>query len=192
MKRIGMMIVLIAGIAAPLFAQKGWELDKVHSRIEFTVKHMVISEVTGNFKDFSITLNSSKDDFSDAAVEATIKTASVNTDNDYRDKDLRSDNFFGADRYPEITFKSTSFKNVGGNKFQIIGNLTMRDVTKQVTFDGEYLGTVTTQGVTHAGWKVTITVNRFDYGLKWNKTIETGGLIVGQDVNVTMTLEFKK
>jgi polyisoprenoid-binding protein YceI len=153
---------------------------------------MVVSEAVGSFKDFTIDLKSEKDDFSDATVQSTIKVASLSTDNDRRDAHLKSDDFFNAEKYPEINFKSTSFEKLGDTKYKITGDLTIRDVTKNVTFDAVLNGTLkTTRGVLSA-WKATTTINRFDYNLKWNKTLETGGLIAGQDVTITLNLELNK
>ena len=192
MKKIS--ILLLAAFAAIGFAsaQTDWKLDKVHSSITFTVKHMVISNVTGSFKDFAITLKSAKDDFSDATVQSTIKVASLSTDNNMRDNHLKSDDFFNAEKYPEINFKSTSFEKLSDTKYKITGDLTIRDVTKNVTFDAVLNGTLKTNRGVLSAWKATTSINRFDYNLKWNKTIETGGLIVGQDVTITLNLELNK
>lgn len=192
MKRFSFTFMAIVFIFLIGMAQPNWTLDKVHSSIAFSISHMVISHVTGNFKDFSITLNSTKDDFTDAAVEATIKVASINTDNTMRDNHLKSDDFFNAEKFPEIHFKSTLFEKVGDTKYKITGDLTIRDVTKKVTFDAVFNGTIKTPQSLLAAWTATTTINRFDYNLKWNKTVETGGLIVGQDVTVTLNLEFDK
>jgi polyisoprenoid-binding protein YceI len=177
-----------------LFAQKsGWNLDKAHSSVGFSIKHMVISEVTGNFKDFDISFKSSKSDFTDASVDATIKVASINTDNEKRDSHLRTDDFFNAEKFPEIKFKSASFEKVGENKYKITGDLTIRDVTKKVTFDATYNGSIKAPwGAEIYSWKATLSINRFDYGLKWNKAIEAGGLIAGDTVNITLNLELDK
>jgi polyisoprenoid-binding protein YceI len=182
--------ILLAMSFAP--AQPNWKLDKAHSSITFTVHHMVISEVTGSFKDFTIALKSEKDDFSDAEVQSTIKVASLSTDNTMRDNHLKSDDFFNAEKFPEINFKSTSFEKLDGNKYKITGDLTIRDVTKNVTFDATLNGTLKTDRGTLAAWKATTTINRFDFNLKWNKSLETGGLIVGQDVMITLNLELNK
>ena len=192
MKKIS--ILLLAAFAAIGFAsaQTDWKLDKVHSSITFTVKHMVISNVTGSFKDFAITMKSAKDDFSDATVQSTIKVASLSTDNNMRDNHLKSDDFFNAEKYPEINFKSTSFEKLSDTKYKITGDLTIRDVTKNVTFDAVLNGTLKTNRGVLSAWKATTSINRFDYNLKWNKTIETGGLIVGQDVTITLNLELNK
>jgi polyisoprenoid-binding protein YceI len=153
---------------------------------------MVISEVTGNFKDFSITINSTKDDFSDATVESTIKVASINTDNTMRDGHLKSDDFFNAEKYPDIIFKNAVFEKVSDNKYKVTGDLTIRDVTRKVAFDATLNGQIKTPTGLLSAWKATTIINRFDFNLKWSKTLETGGLMVGQDVTITLNLELNK
>ncbi len=194
MKRFILLFAVTILGAGSLMAQKsGWTLDRAHSSIGFSVRHMVISEVTGNFKDFDITFSSSKGDYSDATVIASIKVASINTDNERRDGHLKTDDFFNAEKFPLITFKSTSFEKVGDNKYKITGDLTIRDVTKKVTFDAVYNGSIKAPwGAIVSSWKATLAVNRFDYGLKWNKAIDTGGLIAGDTVNITLNLELNK
>ena len=179
-------------VTAFVSAQSNWKVDKVHSSVTFTVRHMVISDVTGSFKDFTVDLKSEKDDFSDAEVQSTIKVGSISTDNTMRDNHLKSDDFFNAEKFPEIQFKSTSFEKISDTKYKITGDLTIRDVTKTVTFDATLNGTLKTNRGLLSAWKATTTINRFDYNLKWNKTIETGGLIVGQDVLITLNLELNK
>lgn len=194
MKRLAVVVLFLAvGFASLTAQQGGWKFDKSHSGITFSVRHLVISEVTGNFKDFDIAFNATKDDFTDASVEATIKVASINTDNERRDNHLKSDDFFNAEKFPEIKFKSSSFEKVGGNKYKITGDLTIRDVTKKVTFDATYNGSIKGMGgSTVTAWKATLDLNRFDYGLKWNRAIESGGLVVGEIVNITLNLEIVK
>jgi polyisoprenoid-binding protein YceI len=192
MKKIIIVLFVILVVAAQAMSQSEWKFDKVHSSVVFSVRHMVISEVSGSFKDFSIILKSKKEDFSDAIVEGTIQVSSISTDNDYRDKHLKSDDFFNAEKFPEIKFKSTKFEKLDNNKYKITGDLTMRDVTKKVTFDAILNGTLKTDKGLLSAWKAAITINRFDYNLKWNKTIETGGLMVGQDVTITLNLELNK
>jgi hypothetical protein len=116
----------------------------------------------------------------------------LDTDNDYWDKHLKSDDFFNAEKYPNINFKNAVFEKVGDNKYKITGDLTIRDVTKKVTFDAVLNGTLKTDKGLLSAWKASTTINRFDYNLKWDKTIETGGLIVGQDVTITLNLELNK
>ncbi|HTY36082.1 MAG TPA: YceI family protein [Bacteroidota bacterium] len=194
MSRFRILFLMTALVASLGFAQKtGWNLDKAHSSIGFSIKHMVISDVTGNFKDYDVSFKSEKSDFTDATVDASIKVASINTDNDKRDAHLRTDDFFNAEKFPLITFKSTSFEKVGENKYKITGDLTIRDVTKKVTFDATYNGSIKAPwGATIYSWKAVLSINRFDYGLKWNKAIEAGGLIAGDTVNITLNLELNK
>ncbi len=146
MKRIKAVFLAMLVTTTLVAAQSGWKMDQAHSSIFFTVRHMIISEVTGSFKDFSLTLNSTKDNFSDASVEGTIQVASINTDNNFRDKHLKSDDFFNAEKFPEIKFKSTTFEKIDVNKYKITGDLTIRDVTKKVTFDAVLIGIVNAQG----------------------------------------------
>ena len=188
---LSVLIAAAAAIAQPP-QTAGWKLDKAHSGITFTVKHMVISEVAGKFGDYDITFTSSKDDFSDAAVESIIKVASINTEVAQRDGHLKSDDFFNAEKYPEIKFKSTSFQKTGDGTYKITGDMTIRDITKPVTFDAVYNGNAVMGNSVHAGWKATTSINRFDFGLKWNRALETGGLIVSDKVNITLNLELVK
>jgi polyisoprenoid-binding protein YceI len=192
MKKMIFVFLAIFSLTTIGTAQSEWKFDKVHSSVTFSIRHMVISSVTGSFKDFSIVLKSDKEDFSDAMVMGTIQVASISTDNDYRDKHLKSDDFFNAEKFPEIKFKSTKFEKLDDNKYKITGDLTIRDVTKEVTFDAILNGTLKTEKGLLSAWKATTTINRFDYNLKWNKTIESGGLIVGQDVTITLNLELNK
>ncbi len=192
MKNIMKLLFLAVVLVTSVNAQSEWKLDAVHSSIVFNVAHMVISEVSGNFKDFSIVLKSEKEDFSDAAIEASIKVASINTENNYRDQHLKSDDFFNAEKFPEIRFKSRKFEKIDGNKYKITGDLTIRDVTKEAVFDAELKGILKTESGLLSAWKAVIVINRFDYNLKWNKTVETGGLVVGKDVNIMLNLEFIK
>jgi len=193
MKRLAVILVLTIISAFAASAQNsGWRVDKAHTSVGFAVRHMVISQVTGNFKDFDITVSASKDDFSDAVIDATIKVASIDTDNERRDNHLESDDFFNAEKFPEIKFRSTSFEKVGENKYNITGDLTIRDITKKVTFDATLNGMLKTSRGVLAAWKATISINRFDFGLKWNRTIEAGGLIAGETVNITLVLELQK
>jgi len=168
-----------------------WNLDKSHSSVMFTVTHMVVSEVTGRFGDYSIDFKSSRDDFSDAAVKVVIKTASINTDNTSRDDELRSAAFFKVEQFPEITFVSDAFEKIEGNRYKIRGELTVRDVTKQVAFDAEYRGSVKTQRGIVAAWKASLEIDRFEYGLKWDRMIDSGNLVVGKTVRIQVTLEMR-
>jgi polyisoprenoid-binding protein YceI len=169
-----------------------WKSDRAHSSVLFTIKHLVISEVTGRFGDFDIKVNSFRDDFSDMTVEATLKVNSINTEVERRDNDLKSDNFFNAERFPEIRFRSTRVEKIGENQYKIHGDLSIRDITKPVSFDAVHNGTLRSAKGTRAGWKATLAINRFDYGLKWNQLTEAGGLVAGDMVNITVNLEITR
>ena len=182
--------VLLA--AAGSSSQTTWSIDRAHSRVTFTVTHMVVAELTGRFTDFDGTLVSSKEDFTDAKIGATIKTASVNTDNEFRDKHLRSDDFFNADSFPTITFASTGVEKTGADTYKITGNLTIRNITKSVVLETKYKGQVSAGGGTKAGFKATTTIDRFEFGTKWNKAVDATSLIVGKSVEITLLLEFNK
>ncbi len=177
-------------VAGATVAQTNWTLDKGHSSVAFSVAHMVVSETTGNFKDFDVKAVSKSEDFVGAEVEFTAKTASVFTDNEKRDGHLKSDDFFNAEKFPEIKFKGTIVKE--GGKYLLKGNLTMRDVTKPVTFDLTYGGKVKAYGGEKAGFKFTGKVNRQEFGLKFNKALEGGGLVVGDEVEFTCKIELNK
>jgi polyisoprenoid-binding protein YceI len=169
-----------------------WTVDKTHSNVKFSVTHLVVSEVDGYFKMFDGSMENSKPDLSDAKIQFTVDVASINTDNEKRDNHLKSDDFFNAEKFPSMKFESTSMKPAGENKFKLAGNLTIRDVTKPVEFDVTYGGSVAAMGTTKIGFKAKTTINRFDYGLKWNKTTEGGGLIVSKDVDITVNVELNK
>lgn len=181
-------------LSTGLWAQTSqWNFDNAHSSVEFSIDHMVISEVTGKFTEYTGSVTSPTDDFKGANIEFTIESTSINTDNTDRDDHLRGADFFNVAKYPQITFKSTSFKSIDGNKYQLSGNLTMHGVTKEVTFDVKYGGTVIDPwGNTKAGFKLTGELNRKDYGLVWSKALETGGLVVGEEVTLTVRIELVK
>lgn len=170
-----------------------WEIDKGHTKIGFSVSHMVISEVEGYFKDYSGSVATENDDFSNAEIEFSVNTNSIFTDNEMRDNHLRSDDFFNSEKYPQMIFKSSSIKKVSGNKYKLIGDLTIRDVTRQIELDVKYNGIVNDPwGNTKSGFKITGSLNRFDYNLKWNAAVESGGLLVGKEVDLIINLELKK
>lgn len=176
-----------------MFAQSKWTVDNVHSSVKFSVPHLVISEMDGSFKKFDGSFTSAKPDFTDASINFNIEVASVNTDNEMRDNHLKSDDFFNSAEYPNMTFKSTSFKKVSGNTYSLYGNLTIRNITKLVKFN-VVLGGVAKDGYgnTKSGFKATTKINRFDYNLKWNKLMEAGGATVGKDITINLKLEFTK
>jgi polyisoprenoid-binding protein YceI len=189
MKKINVFVVLMfAGVAA--FSQTKWTADQVHSKIGFSATHMVVAEVEGNFKDFTASVNSTTDDFNGATVEFTAKTASVSTDNDRRDNHLKSDDFFNAEKFPEIKFSGTLVKE--GSKYVLKGNLTMRDVTKPVTLDVTYGGRIKAMNGEKAGFKISGKVNRKDFNLKFDKALEGGGLVVSDEIGINCKVELNK
>lgn len=185
------LLLATAGLffAATSFAQTKWKLDKGHSSVRFSVSHMVVAEAEGTFKLWDGTVEHTKADFTDAKINFSIDVNSINTDNERRDTHLKSDDFFNAEKYPTIKFESTSMQLVSGNKYKLNGNLTIRDITKPVTFDVTYGGQLAGQRGTKAGFKATTTINRFDYNLKWDRATETGGLVVGKDVEISVKVE---
>jgi polyisoprenoid-binding protein YceI len=191
MKRSLAIFAIALTLAVSAFAESTWTVDNVHSTVKFAVTHLMISEVEGHFKVYSGTLQSAKDDFADVAVQFAIDVNSINTENGLRDKHLKSDDFFNAEKYPRMTFKSTSWKQTGANNYFLEGDLTIRDITKHVAFTVVYGGSMKdASGKTKAGFKATAVINRFDYDLKWNALTEAGGATVGKDVTVTLNLEF--
>jgi polyisoprenoid-binding protein YceI len=133
------------------------------------------------------------DDITSAMIDFTVDVNSINTENEDRDKHLRSDDFFNAEDFPQMSFKSKEMKKVGEKNYKLIGDLTIRDVTKEVEFDVKFNGMVNDPwGNTRAGFKATGEINRFDYGLKWNNLLETGGLVVGEDVEMVINVQLIK
>jgi polyisoprenoid-binding protein YceI len=189
MKKLNTLVVamLVVGVG---MAQSSWTIDKAHSNIGFSVAHMVVSETTGNFKDFDAKVTSTADDFAGATVDFTAKTASVFTDNEKRDGHLKSDDFFNAEKFPELKFTGTLTKD--GTKYVLKGNLTIRDVTKPVTLEVAYGGRVKAFGGEKAGFKIKGKVNRKEFGLKFDKALEGGGLIVGDEVELNVKVEINK
>ncbi|MFD2521686.1 YceI family protein [Emticicia soli] len=162
-KAVVLVLSLLASVSS--FAQK-WTTDKAHTKVNFTVTHLMISEVDGTFRNFDATLTSSKEDFSDAVFEFTIDAKSVNTNQENRDAHLQKADMFDTEKYPTITFKSTSIKSVGPKKFQLGGDLTIKGVTKPITVDLTLIGTTTNrQGKKVAGFKATGTINRTAFGV---------------------------
>jgi len=176
-----------------LKAQTKWSVDKAHSQVQFSVTHLIISEVTGKFNSFDANIETVKDDFSDVKIDFSADINSINTENEKRDAHLKSDDFFNAEKYPKMTFKATSMKKVSNNKFKLTGDLTIRDVTKKITLDVTYNGTVKDPwGNTKAGFKISGELNRFDYNLKWNSLMEAGGAVVSKEVRLNINLELQK
>lgn len=184
------MVIFTFAAVTNTTAQTKWTVDKAHSKVGFSVSHMVITDVEGNFKDFDATVTTTGEDFSTAKIDFTAKTASVYTENEKRDNHLRSDDFFNAEKYPTLTFKSKSLKKVSDNKYKLTGDLTMRDVTKEVVLDVKFNGLVKDMsGNTRAGFKITGELNRMDYGLKFNALLGTGDAVVGNTVELDINIQ---
>jgi polyisoprenoid-binding protein YceI len=186
------LIAIIMAIAfiVPSVSAATWEIDKAHSSVGFAVKHMVISNVNGKFDDFSGTIDFNGKDFAAATVVVTINPASINTGNTNRDKHLKSPDFFAVDSLPQMGFKSKKIIPGKDNAFQIVGDLTMRGVTKEVTLDATFNGTVNgPQGNARAGFSATTTINRQDWGISWSKTLDSGGLVASNDVKISLEVE---
>jgi polyisoprenoid-binding protein YceI len=184
-------VLLLAAllVSATTFAQT-WSLDKAHSKVGFSVTHLMISTVDGSFKSVDAKITSSKEDFSDAVIELTAETNSVNTDNEKRDGHLQSPDFFDAAKYPTITFKSKSFKKTGDKKYKLTGDLTLHGVTKLVELD-VVLGGVAVHPYTKksiAGFKITGTIKRSDFGVGSG----TPTSVVGDEVVIAAATEFAK
>jgi polyisoprenoid-binding protein YceI len=167
-----------------------WNVDPTHTGIKFSVTHLMVSELEGNFKTYSGKVESPSTDFNNGTVEFTIDVNSINTESDNRDKHLMGDEFFNAAKYPKITFKSTSFKKIDGNKYELIGDLTIRNITKKVTFDVKNNGLMKNPwGNNKAGFKANTKINRKDYDLKWSMLTEAGGMVVSDEVDITVNIE---
>lgn len=189
--RFPVLSAIVALIIPTMATAQVWTLDKAHSQVNFSVSHLVVAEVTGGFNEFDVTFESAKEDFSDANITASIRTASIDTENEKRDGHLRADDFLNAEKFPLITFKSTGIEKTGDGRFNIKGDLTIRDVTKPVVLETQFRGTIKDPwGGTRAGFKATTTIDRFDFGVKWNAAVESGGLVAGKDVEITLLIEF--
>jgi polyisoprenoid-binding protein YceI len=164
-------------------------IDQGHSQVGFNIRHF-FSKVQGHFNEFEGTVVYDDKDVTKSSVDVTIKSASINTNQDRRDADLRSSNFFATDSFPTITFKSTKVTPNGENKLKVEGDLTMRGITHPVTLDATLLG-MGPAGPNGkiSGWEATTTINRKDYNIVWNRTLDQGGTMLGDDVAIVINLE---
>ncbi len=193
MKQLKLLIsaILLTGLANAQITN--WEFDTSHSNVRFAVSHMVISEVEGNFSDFEGSVVSSETDFSDAEIKFTIDVSSIDTDSENRDEHLLNEDFFDVAKFPTIDFISSSMKKISGNKFKLIGNLTMHGVTKEIILDAKHGGTIKDPwGNTKAGFKVTGIIDRTLWNLNYNSTMDTGGLMIGEEIEIVCNIELKK
>ncbi len=170
-----------------------WTIDPVHSEIKFRVRHLLVSTVTGHFNTFDATVVADKSDFSDARISFEASVESLTTKNEQRDGHLKSADFFDAANHPKLTFASKSIKSKGDNEYEIVGDLTIRGITKQIKLNATHNGTVKGFGGTDvAGFEITGKVNRFDYGLQWNGLTEAGGVVVGDEVKIEIEAELNR
>ena len=170
-----------------------FKIDPAHSEIEFKVKHLMITTVTGKFNSFDATMESNEADFSDASISFSADVNSINTSNEQRDGHLKSDDFFNAEQYPTLNFASTGIKKLSESNYELTGDLTIRDVTRTITLAVEYGGTmVDPWGQTKAGFEISGKINRKDFGLKWSATTEAGGVVVSDEVKLQLNVQMVK
>jgi polyisoprenoid-binding protein YceI len=190
--RLFAAVLLVPALAAPAQAQgpaapATWQIDKTHSNVQFQIRHFV-SKVRGSFKDWKGTVIADPEAWQNGSIDVQIATASIFTDNDRRDGHLRSPDFFAADSFPTIAFKSTHIERTG-NDAKIHGNLTIRGVTKPVVLDGSFSGLMKSAQGDRVGFEASTTVNRMDYGVKWNRAAEGGGAMLGDEVKIEINVE---
>ncbi len=169
-----------------------WTIDPAHSEIKFKVKHLVISTVTGRFNNFSGTVQANRPDFSDARIQFKADVNSISTNNEQRDGHLKSPDFFDAGNYPALKFQSASIARKGEGEYALAGNMTIRGTSRPVILNVVYNGTVKGFEGDVAAFEITGTLNRQDFGLRWNAMTETGGVVVSDDVKLDIVVELKK
>lgn len=170
-----------------------YKIDPSHSEIVFKVKHLVISTVSGHFGKFDATMTSNNEDFSDAQVSFEADVDSVSTKSEQRDAHLKSDDFFNAEKFPKITFKSTSIEKKGDNEYTLRGDITIRDVTKPIMLNVEHGGSVVDPwGQMKEGFEITGKISRKEFGLKWNALTEAGGAVAGDEVRLQLSVQMVK
>ncbi len=189
-----MVFVITAGIrAADSTSAPAWQIDKAHSNVGFEVTHLMISHVEGRFGDYSAEIDFHPENIEKSSANVTIIANSISTENERRDNDLKSSDFFEVEKYPKITFVSKKVTRTGDKTFTLTGDLTMRDSTKEVTLQGTLNGPIDVPwGGQRAGISLKGTVNRQDFGISWNKTLDNGGLVVSDDVTIELELELAR
>lgn len=170
-----------------------WSIDPTHSEIGFKVKHMMFTNVSGKFQNFNATIETQEDEFENAKIQFSGDIDSITTGNSDRDSHLLSADFFDAEQYPKITFEATSFKKTDASEFELTGNLSLHGVTKSIKLDTEFSGLMKDPwGNTKAGFALAGKINRKDWNLNWNSALETGGVLVGEEVRLNIELQFIK
>lgn len=167
-----------------------WALDPTHTHIEFSAKHMMVTTVKGHFRAFEGVIYADEANPGASSVEVTIDAASLTTNMDQRDTHLRSADFLDVEKYPKLTFKSKRVEYFGPSTFKVIGDLTIRDVTREVTLDAEFSGKQKSPwGTENAGFSATTKIDRRDWGLTWNTALESGGWLVGNEIKISIEVE---
>lgn len=170
-----------------------WSIDPTHSEIQFKVRHLMVSYVTGQFTKFNGTVETSGDDFTTAKVKFTADVNSISTNNEQRDEHLKNPDFFDTVNHPEIKFESDKLEKLSEEEYKVYGSLTMRGVSKKVVLDAEYGGiTIDPWGNTRTGFSITAKINRKDFGISFGMVSETGGVLLGDDVKISANTEFVK
>lgn len=190
MKKLLMLIVAAVLSAGRPAAAADYRVDKDHTSIGFSVRHMVISNVKGYFKDYSGGFSFDEKTKTISKADLSVKAATINTEVADRDADLRSERFLNAEKFPNITFALKKSELLGGNAMRVVGDLTIRGVTKEIVLEGEYLGSAKDpKGNQRVGFTATGKIKRGDFGLKWNQLLETGGVLVGEEVKLLIEVE---
>ena len=174
-------------------AQSKWNIDLSHSGVNFSIRHMVVSKVRGRFAKFTGALNFDDEDIARSVVEATIDASSIDTGVEQRDAHLRSADFFDVEKYPELRFRSTRIEKLDDDRFRVVGQLTIRDVTREVALDIEGGGRAKDPwGNERTGFVAKTALDRKDFGLKWNQALEAGGVLVGDRVDIELDVQAVK
>ncbi|WP_426752768.1 YceI family protein [Myxococcus sp. Y35] len=170
-----------------------WNIDTTHSGIHFSVRHMVIAKVRGSFRKFSGAVSLDEQDVTSSSVAVTIETGSIDTGVEQRDNHLRSPDFFDVEKFPSIRFKSTKVEKTSGNGLKVTGDLTIRDITREVVLEAEQLGVGKDPwGNVKAAFEAKTSVDRRDFGLTWNQALETGGVLVGEKIEIALEVQAVK
>jgi polyisoprenoid-binding protein YceI len=171
-----------------------WVIDPTHSEIEFKIKHLMITNVKGNFREFDASIYTTGNDFKTAEVDCWINVASVDTGSADRDKHLKSADFFDAVQFPQISFKADTFENVDGDgSFELWGDLTIKGVSKRIKLNAEFGGVIKDPwGNEKAGFAINGKISRKDFGLNWNTALETGGVLVGDEVKISCEIQLQR
>jgi polyisoprenoid-binding protein YceI len=193
MNKLSLLVsgLLLGGMLQLTLAMDNYQVDKSHSEISFSVRHMVLSKTKGEFDDFTVDINLDQKNIEKSSVKVVIQTSSINTDDAKRDKHLRSPDFMDVEEFPVITFDSKSIRKDGKN-FIATGDFTLHGVTKEIELPFVLNGPVEAWGKDHIGVETEIVINRQDFGVSWSKTMDGGGLVVGDDVSIDISLEAVK